>query len=175
MRKLKLISCLIVGLLCCSLLTPVANAASTFAADLDLYTSGNKITSDAAHELAAYVTAELLFARSVKGTTPQYRLLVRTYLTALDQVNSATRRIVRDQHTSDRLLADVLALAGDKSIEAAWILLKRGTAGQERFLTTITRTRLLVAKCELLHTQLTGMGGKEGRCSASFRALLRLD
>jgi hypothetical protein len=159
MRKLRLISCLIVGLLCCSLLAPVASAASTFTADLDLYRTQNETTSDAAHELAAYVTAELLFARSVKGTTPQYRLLVRTYLTALDQVNSATRRVVRDQHASDCLLADVLALAGDKSIEAAWILLKRGTAGQERFLTTITRTRLLVARCNVVHAQLTGMGG----------------
>src|SRR5450830_1655533 len=175
MRKLKLISCLIVGLLCCSLLAPVASAASTFTADLDLYRTHNKTTSDAAHELPAYVTAELLFARSVKGTTPQYRLLARTYLTARDQVNSATRRIARDQHTSDLLLADVHAPAAEKHVEAAWILLKRGTAGQERFLTTITRTRLLVARCELLHAQLTGMGDKEGRCSASFRALLRLD
>ncbi|RIE17554.1 hypothetical protein SMC1_01130 [Candidatus Cryosericum septentrionale] len=179
-----MISCLIVGLLCCSLLAPVASAASTFTADLDLYRTHNKTTSDAAHELAAYVTAELLFARSVKGTMPQYRLLARTYLTALDQVNSATRRVARDQHTSDRLLADVLALTAEKHVEAAWILLKRGTAGQERFLTTITRTGLLVARCNVLHAQLTGMGGKEGltgmggkedRCSASFRALLRLD
>jgi len=159
MRKLKLISCLIVGLLCCSLLAPVASAASTFTADLDLYRTHNKTTSDAAHELAAYVTAELLFARSVKGTRPQYRLLARTYLTALDQVNSATRRVARDQHTSDCLLADILALAAEKHVEAAWILLKRGTAGQERFLTTITRTGLLVARCNVLHTQLTGMGG----------------
>ena len=159
MRKLRLISCLIVALMCCSLLTPVANAASTFAADLDLYTSRNKATSDAAHGLTTYVTAELLFAHALKGTTPQYRLLDRAYLTVLDQVNSATRRVARDQHTSDRLLADVLALAAEKHVEAAWILLKRGTAGQERFLTTITRTRLLVARCELLHAQLTGMGG----------------
>jgi hypothetical protein len=159
MRKLKLISCLIVGLLCCSLLAPVASAASTFTADLDLYRTHNKTTSDAAHELAAYVTAELLFAHSLKGTTPQYRLLVRTYLTALDQVNSAARRVARDQHASDRLLTDALALAAEKRVEAAWILLKRGTAGQARFLTTITRTRLLVVRCKFLHTQLTQMGG----------------
>jgi hypothetical protein len=159
MRRLRLISCLIVGMLCCSLLAPVASAASTFAADLDLYRTNNKTTSDAARELAAYVTAELLFARSLKGTAPQYRLLVHTYMMVLDQVNSATGRIVRDQHTSDRLLADVLALAGEKCIEAAWILLKRSTAGQERFLTTITRTRLLVTRCKLLHAQLTRMGG----------------
>jgi hypothetical protein len=159
MRRLRLISCLIVGILCCSLLVPVASAASTFAADLDLYRTHNKTTSDAARELAAYVTAELLVARSLKGTTPQYRLLIHTYMIALDQVNSATRRIVRDQHASDRLLADVIALAGEKRIEAAWILLKRGTAGQERFLTTITQTRLLVARCKALHAQLTGMGG----------------
>jgi hypothetical protein len=159
MRRLRLISCLIVGMLCCSLLAPVASAASTFAADLDLYRTHNKTTSDAARELETYVTAELLFARSLKGTTPQYRLLVHTYMIALDQVNSATRRIVRDQHASDRLLADVIALASEKRVEAAWILLKRGTAGQERFLTTITRTRLLVATCKLLHAQLTRMGG----------------
>jgi hypothetical protein len=145
--------------MCCSLLTPVADAASTFAADLDLYTSRNKATSDTAHELAMYVTAELLFAHTLKGTAPQYRLLDRAYLTALNQVNSATRRVVRDQRASDRLLADVLALAAGKRVQAAWILLKRGTAGQDRFLTTITRTRLLVAKCKTLHTQLTWTGG----------------
>jgi hypothetical protein len=159
MRILGLISCLIVGLLCCSLLAPATDAALTFAADLDLYRTNNKTTSDATCELTVYVTAELLFARSVKGTTPQYRLLARTYQIALGQVDSATRRIVRDQHASDGVLADVLALAAEKHVEAAWILLKRGTAGQERFLTTITRTRFLVARCELLHTQLTGMGG----------------
>ena len=159
MRKLRLISCLIVGLLCCSLLAPVASAALTFTADLDLYRTNNKTTSDAARELAAYVTAELLFARSLRETAPQYRLLVHTYLTALDQVNSATRRVVLDQHASTRVLADVLVLATEKHVEAAWILLKRGTAGQERFLTTIRRTRLLVARCKLLHTQLTQMGG----------------
>ena len=159
MRKLRLISCLIVGLLCCSLLAPAASAASTFTADLNLYRTNNKTTSDTARGLAAFVTTELLFARSLKGTTPQYRFLVRTYLAALDQVNSATRRIVRDQHASDCLLADVLALAAEKHVEAAWILLKRSTAGQERFLTTITRTRLLVARCNVLHAQLTGMGG----------------
>jgi len=101
----------------------------------------------------------VLFAQSLKWTTPQYRLLVRTYLTALDQVNSATRRVVRDQHASDRLLTDVLALATEKRVEAAWILLKRGAAGQARFLTTITRTRLLVVRCKLLHTQLAQTGG----------------
>jgi len=156
MRRLRLISCLIVGMLCGSLLAPIAGAASTFTADLSLYRIRNKTTSDAAREMAAYVTSELLFARSLKRIAPQSPVLVRTYLIALDQVNSATRRIVRDQHTSDRLLADVLALAGEKSIEAAWILLKRGTAGQERFLTTITRTRLLVARCKLLHAQRKG-------------------
>jgi hypothetical protein len=159
MRSLRLISGLIVGMLCCSLLAPAAGAASTFTADLDLYRTNNKTTSDTARELAAYVTAELLFARPLKKTTRQSPLLVRTYLIALDQVNRSTRRIVRDQHASDRLLADILALAGEKRIEAAWILLKRGTAGQERFLTTITQTRLLVARCKLLHAQLTRMGG----------------
>jgi hypothetical protein len=159
MRRLRLISCLIVGMLCCSLLAPVASAALTFTADLSLYSTSNKTTSDAARELAAYVTAELLFARSLKRTAPQSRLLARTYLIALDQVNSATRRIVRDQRASDRVLADVLALAGEKRIEAAWIVLKRGAAGQQRFLATITRTRLLAARCKLLHAQLTRMGG----------------
>jgi len=146
-------------MLCCSLLAPAAGAASTFTADLDLYRTNNKTTSDTARELAAYVTAELLFARSLKKTTPQSPLLVHTYLIALDQLNRSTRRIVRDQHASDRLLADILALAGEKRIEAAWILLKRGTVGQERFLTTVTQTRLLLARCKLLHAQLTRMGG----------------
>ena len=159
MRSLRLISGLIVGMLCCSLLAPAAGAASTFTADLDLYRTNNKTTSDTARELAAYVTAELLFARPLKKTTRQSPLLVRTYLIALDQVNRSTRRIVRDQHASDRLLADILALAGEKRIEAAWILLKRGTVGQERFLTTVTQTRLLLARCKLLHAQLTRMGG----------------
>jgi len=159
MRSLRLISGLIVGMLCCSLLAPAAGAASTFTADLDLYRTNNKTTSDTARELAAYVTAELLFARPLKKTTRQSPLLVRTYLIALDQLNRSTRRIVRDQHASDRLLADILALAGEKRIEAAWILLKRGTVGQERFLTTVTQTRLLLARCKLLHAQLTRMGG----------------
>jgi hypothetical protein len=159
MRSLRLISGLIVGMLCCSLLAPAAGAASTFTADLDLYRTNNKTTSDTARELTAYVTAELLFARSLKKTTRESPLLVRTYLIALDQLNRSTRRIVRDQHASDRLLADILALAGEKRVEAAWILLKRGTAGQQRFLTTITQTRLLVARCKLLHAQLTRMGG----------------
>lgn len=159
MRKLRLISCLIVGMLCCSLLAPVASAATTFTADLSLYRTRNKTTSDAARDLAAYVTTELFFARSLKRIAPQSPVLVRTYLIALDQVDSAIRRIVRDQRASDRVLADVLALAGERRIEAAWIILKRGAAGQERFLTTITRTRLLVARCKLLHAQLTRMGG----------------
>jgi hypothetical protein len=159
MRGLRLISCLIGGFLFCSLLAPVVGAASTFTADLSLYRTCNKTTSDAANELAAYVTAELLFARSLKRTAPQSPVLVRTYLIALDQVDSATRRIVRDQRASDSVLANVLTLAGEKRIEAAWILLKRGAAGQERFLTTITRTRLLVAGCKALHAQLTQMGG----------------
>lgn len=159
MRRLRLISCLIVGMLCCSLLAPVASAALTFTADLSLYSTSNKTTSDAARELAVYVTAELLFARSLKRIAPQSPVLVRTYLIALDQVDSATRRIVRDQRASDSVLADVLALAGEKRIEAAWIVLKRGAAGQQRFLATITRTRLLVARCKLLHAQLTRMGG----------------
>ena len=159
MRKLRLISCLILGTLLCSLLAPVTSAATTFAADLDLYRTHSKTTLDAAHELAAYVTAEVLFVHSLKGAMPKDRLLVRTYRIVLDQVNRATRRIVRDQHASDRLLTDVLALAGEKRSEAAWILLKRGAAGQERFLTTITRTRPLVVRCKLLHAQLIRKGG----------------
>ncbi|MHB8106268.1 MAG: hypothetical protein ACYDH4_02385 [Candidatus Cryosericum sp.] len=159
MRKLRLICCLIVALMCCSFLTPVANATSTFAANLDLYTSRNRTTSDATQELTTYTTAELLFARTLKGTTPQYRLLDRAYVTVLNQLNSATRRVVRDQRASDKLLADILALAGGNRVQAAWILLKRGTAGQERFLTTIAQAQLLVGKCKVLHTQLTRTGG----------------
>jgi hypothetical protein len=159
MRKLRLISCLIVGMLCCLLLAPVANAASTFASDLTHYRTNNETTSNAARELTAYVATERLFARSVKRNVRQSPVLVRTYLIALDQIDSTTRRIVRDQRASDRVLADVMALVDDKRIDAAWILLKRGTAGQERFLATIARTRLLVAKCRVLHVQLKSMGG----------------
>jgi hypothetical protein len=159
MRTPRLISCLIVGILCCSLLAPVAGATSTFTADLALYRTNNKATSDAARELATYVTTEVLFSRSLKKPARQAPVLVRTYRIALDQVVRANRRVARDQRVSDRLLADVLALAGEKRIEAAWILLKRGAAGQERFLTTIARTRLLVDRCRALHAQLTRMGG----------------
>ncbi|HWQ22303.1 MAG TPA: hypothetical protein VN478_06220, partial [Clostridia bacterium] len=134
MRKLRLISCLVVVMVCCSLLAPVVDAATTFAADLDLYKTNIKTTSDAVRDLTAYVAAERLFARSLKRPTAQLRVLVRSYLTVLDQVDSSTRRIVRDQRASDRLLADVLALAHGKRVEAAWIVLKRGAAGQERFL-----------------------------------------
>lgn len=159
MRKLRLISCLILGTLLCSLLAPVTSAATTFTADLDLYRARDKTTSAAARELMAYVTAELPVARSLRKAAAQSPLLSRTYRIVLDQVNRATRRIVRDQHASDRLLTDVLALAGENRSEAAWILLKRGAAGQERFLTTITRTRPLVVRCKLLHAQLMRKGG----------------
>jgi hypothetical protein len=159
MRKLRLTSCLIVCTLCCLLLAPVASAAPTFASDLARYRTSNETTSNAARELAAYVATERTFARSVKRNVRQSPILVRTYLITFDQIDSATRRIVRDQRASDRVLADVMALVGDKRMDAAWILLKRGAAGQERFLTTIARTRLLVAKCKVLHVQLKSMGG----------------
>ncbi len=159
MRRLRLISCVIVTMLFCPLLAPVAGAASTFAADLNLYETNNKTTSDAARELTAYVTGELLFARSLGSIARQYLLLVRDYRVALNQVNSATRRIVRDQRASDRLLTDVRALVGERHAEAAWIILKRGASGQGRFLTTIAKARLLVTRCNLLHAELTQMGG----------------
>jgi hypothetical protein len=159
MRTLRLISCLIVGILCCSLLAPAVSAASTFTADLVRYRTNNKTTSDAARELAVSIAAEVPFLRALKKTAGQSPILVRAYRIALDQVNSAVRRIVRDQRASDRLLADVLALAGEKRTEAAWVLLKRGAAGQERFLATIARTRLLVDKCKALRAQLTRTGG----------------
>ena len=74
-------------------------------------------------------------------------------------MDSATRRIVRDQRASDRLLADVLALAGEKRIDAAWILLKRGAEGQVRFMATIAQARLLAARCKAMHLQLVRLGG----------------
>ena len=156
---MRLISCLMIVILGCSFQVLDADAASTFAADLNLYRTNNTMTSGASRELATYVAAELLFARSLKKTALQAPLLIRSYLVALDQVDRATRRIVRDQHTSDRLLADVLALADGKRTEAAWILLKRGAAGQGRFLATIAQTRLLVTKCKALHLQLVRLGG----------------
>ena len=159
MRTLRLVSCLIVVMLCCSLLAPAAGAASTFTADLVRYKINNKVTSDDARELAVYSAAEVPFLRSLRKTAGQSPILVRAYRIALGQLESAVRRIVRDQRTSDRLLADVLALAGEKRTEVAWVLLKRGAAGQERFRATISRTRLLVDKCKALHAQLTRVGG----------------
>lgn len=159
MRKLRLISCLMVVIVCCSLGAQIADAASTFAADLSLYRTNNTLTLGASRELATYVAAERLFARSLKMIAPNAPLLVRSYLVTLDQVDSATRRIVRDQHTSDRLLADVLALAGGKRIDAAWILLKRGAEGQVRFMATIAQARLLAARCKAMHLQLVRLGG----------------
>lgn len=159
MRKLRLTSCLIVCTLCCLLLAPVASAAPTFASDLARYKTSNETTLNAARELTAYVATERLFARSVKRSVRRSPILVRKYLIAFGQIDNATRRIVRDQRASDRVLVDVMALVNDKRIDAAWILLKRGIAGQERFLTTIARTRLLVIKCKVMHVQLKSMGG----------------
>ena len=137
----------------------MVDAATTFAADLELYRTNNKATSDAARDLTAYATAERLFARSLKKPTTQSRVLLRSYLSVLEQVDSSARRIVRDQRASDHVLADVVALASEKRIEAAWIVLKRGAAGQERFLTTITRAHVLVTRCQTLHAQLAQQGG----------------
>ena len=159
MRKLRLISCLVTVILCCSIQPQDADAASTFAVDLSLYQTNNTTTSSASRELSTFVAAERPFARSLKKTAPLAPLLVRSYMVALNQVDRATRRIVRDQRTSDRLLADILTLTGRKRTEAAWILLKRAAAGQSRFLATITQARLLVTKCKALHLQLVRLGG----------------
>ncbi len=159
MRRRKLISFLLVATLSLLALVPPVSAAPTFAADLTLYRTRNKATSDNTRELAAYVTTERLFARSLSKVGSRTSVAVRSYLTALDNVDSSTRRVVRDQQASDRLLANILKLASGNHTAAASILLKRGLIGQERFLKTITATRLLVVRCRVLRAQLTPAPG----------------
>jgi len=154
MKKLKILCLLLLVLLSCHLLIPTAAAATTFAGDLAAYKATNAATARAADELEAYVKAEQAYSRSLTSLSRKYPVLVRGYREALDDLDDATRRIVRDQDASDRLLASVLKLAGQKHADAAWILLKRGAAGQKRFLETIDQAQLLMERCTLLHVQL---------------------
>jgi hypothetical protein len=149
---------IVVVVLCCLAVVPVARAASTFAADLAVYRARNATTSEAARELTSFVAAERRFARTVKGTSGQYRTLLRAYRTALDQADDAVRRITRDQRTSDSLLADITKLAGARRTDAAWVILRRGLEGQERYLLTIARARTLADQCRKLHAQLVQAG-----------------
>ncbi|MCE5192577.1 hypothetical protein LLF88_01320 [bacterium] len=159
MKKWKLVTFALVFMLGCLILVPVACAASTFATDLDLYRTRNKATSDDTRELVAYVADGRLFARSLGKVGPRTSSAIRSYVTTLDNLDSLTRRIVRDQRSSERLLADVLKLASRNYTAAAWTLLKRGLAGQERFLKTISSAQTLMAKCKVLRAQLTPAGG----------------
>lgn len=159
MRRWKLVSVLMVVIVSLLAVVPSASAAPTFAADLNLYGTRNKTTSEAARELTAYVATERVFARPLGRVGPRTPEAVRLYLTALDKIDSSARRIMHDQQVSDRLLADVLKLAGRGHTAAAWTLLKRGLTSQERFLKTITETRLLMAQCHALHARLTPAGG----------------
>lgn len=159
MRRWKLISFLLVVMLGLLALVPSVSAASTFAADLNLYMTRNKTTSKAATELTAYVAAERAFARPLGRAGPRTPEAVRLYLAALDKIDSFARRIVRDQKASDRLLDGIVKLAGSRHTEAAWILLRRGLASQERFLKTIAETRLLVTRCRVLRARLAPTGG----------------
>jgi len=76
----------------------------------------------------------------------------------LDQTDDVVRRIARDQRTSDSLLTDITRLAGAQRTDAAWVILKRGLAGQERYLLTIARARTLADQCRRLHAQLVQAG-----------------
>ncbi|MHB8071243.1 MAG: hypothetical protein ACYDHF_08475 [Candidatus Cryosericum sp.] len=154
----RVIVCIVVAALCCLSVVPVARAASTFTADLAVYRARANTTSEAAHGLVLYVAGERRFVRTIAGTSAQFRAVLRTYRVTLDQTDDAARRIVRDQRTSDALLADITELNGGGHTDAAWILLKRGLAGQERFLVTISRARALMAKCKNLHTRLVQAG-----------------
>jgi len=149
---------MVVVVLCCLAVAPVAQAARTFTADLAVYRERNTATSEAARELVSFVAAERRFVRAVKGTSVQYRTLLRAYRVALDQVDDAVRRIARDQRTSDSLLADITELAGERRTDVAWVILKRGLSGQERFLLTIARARTFMDQCKRLHTQLVQAG-----------------
>jgi hypothetical protein len=154
----RAIVCIVVAALCCLSVAPVARAANTFTADLAVYRARTKTTSEAVRELVAYVAGERRFVRTIAGTSAQFHTVVRAYRVTLDQTDDATRRIVRDQRTSDALLADIIELNSEGHTDAAWVLLKRGLAGQERFLVTIGRARVLMAKCRNLHTQLVQAG-----------------
>lgn len=149
---------MVVVVLCCMTVVPVARAASTFTADLAVYRARNTTTSGAARELVSFVAAERRFVRTVKGTSGQYRTLLRAYRVVLDQTDDAVRRIARDQRTSDSLLADITELAAERRTDAAWVILKRGLSGQERYLVTIARARTLMDQCRRLHTQLVQAG-----------------
>lgn len=154
----RMIVCLVVVAVCCLSAMPVARAASTFAADLAVYRTRNTTTSEAARDLVLFVTAERRFVHTVKGTSAQFRTLLHTYKVTFDQTDDIMRRIVRDQRTSDRLLADMTDLSNEGRTDAAWVLLKRGLVGQERFLATIARARTLMEKCKSLHIQLQRAG-----------------
>jgi hypothetical protein len=149
---------LIVAALCFLYAVPVTRAASTFAADLAVYRARNTTTSEAARELVSFVTVERRFVRTIKGNSVQFRALLHTYRVTLDQTDYTVRRIVRDQRTSDGLLADVTELNSEGLTDAAWVLLKRGLAGQERFLVTVARAQALMGRCKSLHTQLQQAG-----------------
>ena len=154
MKKLKLLCLFLLVLTSCHLMIPTVAAAPAFAADLTAYTKVNAVTAKAADELQAYVKTEQAFSRSLTSLSRTYPVLVRRYRAALDDLNDATKRIVRDQDASDRLLASVVKLASQKHTNAAWVLLKHSAVGQKRFLDTIGRAQLLMERCMLLHAQL---------------------
>ncbi len=154
----RIIVCLVVVAACCLSAVPVARAASTFVADLAVYRTRNTTTSEAARDLVSFVMAERRFARTVRGTSVEFRTLLRTYKVTFDETDDLVKRIVRDQRTSDRLLADVIDLSKKGHTDAAWVLLKRSLVSQERFLTTITRACTLMEKCNSLHIQLQRAG-----------------
>ncbi|MGB9666772.1 MAG: hypothetical protein ACPL2N_05640, partial [Candidatus Cryosericum sp.] len=143
----------------CLAAAPTVRGATTFAGDLNLFQARNKVTAEAARELAAFVKSEQLFARSLGRTDVRTAATVRSYLDTLGELDRLTKRVLRDQKASDSLLASILALASRNRTSAAWILLKRGLEGQERFLKTIADTRVLMARCKALRATLSPAGG----------------
>lgn len=143
----------------CLAAAPTVRGATTFAADLNLFQTRNKVTAEAARELAAFVKSEQLFARSLRRADVRTAARVRSYLDTQSELDRLTKRILRDQKSSDSLLASILTLVRRDRTSAAWVLLKRGLEGQERFLKTIADARVLVARCKALHATLSPAGG----------------
>ncbi len=155
----KTLACFVaIAILCCLSSAPAAQAGTTFAADLATYRTRNAATSEAARELTASIADERRFMREVQNVPAQSRKLLRTYRSALDQADSAVRRVIRDQRASDRLLADVTGLSSNGRTDAAWILLKRGLISQGRFLTTVARATTLMDRCRSFHARLQQAG-----------------
>lgn len=159
MRRWRLAAFLMVLALGCLAAAPTVRGATTFAADLNLFQIRNKVTAEAERELAAFMKSEQLFARSLGRADVRTAATLRSYLDTQGELDRLTKRVLRDQKSSDSLLASILTLVSRNRTSAAWVLLKRGLEGQERFLKTIADARVLMARCKALHTRLSMAGG----------------